>query len=100
MTLQIHRIPVISTGHLTQAVAEQLGRQGDDNPWCPCATWAYGYFLYLDDLESSLEPAPQCLLDIRNWLRGMEQQGLTDNSRWVRLDADADAADNLPFYNW
>lgn len=98
--VEIHRVPVISTGHLTYAVAQQLTRQGDDNPWCCCARWDYGYFLYLNDLESAPETPPQCLLDIRNWLQSMEQQGLVDNCHWVRLDRDADAADTLPYYDW
>lgn len=100
MTIEIHHIPVISTGHLTQEVAERLTQERNENPWCVCAEWEHGFFLYLDEPEAGTEECPQCLLDIRNWLRRMETTSVIDNCRWVRLDTDADAADTLPFYDW
>lgn len=100
MSLEIHKMPSISTGHLTKEVADILTAQGDGNPWCPCATWEYGYFLFLDEPEAGLAPVPQCLLDIRDWLRKQEAAGLLDNSRWVRLDGDSDSVDEIPTYNW
>ena len=93
--ITILRVPTISTGHLTEEVAAQLTNQGDKNPWCPCAEWDYGFFLYLEEPEARGEETPQCLLDIRDWLRA---EGFTDC--WVRLDCDADQVPNLPAYNW
>lgn len=100
MSLEIHKIPMISTAHLTKEVADVLTERRDGNPWCPCAAWEFGYFLFLDEPEAGRTPVPQCLLDIRDWLRKQEAAGLLDNSRWVRLDGDADAAENLPTYDW
>lgn len=100
MSLEIHKMPSISTGHLTKEVADILTAQRDGNPWCPCAAWEYGYFLFLDEPEASEAPVPQCLLDIRNWLRRQEKAGVVDNSHWVRLDGDGDTAETLPIYDW
>ncbi|CAD5377314.1 conserved hypothetical protein [Pseudomonas sp. OF001] len=86
------QVPVISTGHLDQATAERLTEQGDSNDWCPCAPWHYGYFLYLDAPD---EGAPQCLLDITDWL---QKHGFHDC--WVRLDCDTDPVEDLPHYDW
>lgn len=100
MSLEIHKIPCISTAHLTKEVAEQLEHERDDNPWCPCAAWPHGFFLFLDDLEVNDEEAPQCLVDIRDWLRNLECQSTVDNSRWVRLDCDAERVEGLAAYDW
>lgn len=100
MNLEVHTIPMVSTCHITKEVADTLTAKGDDNPWVCCAQWGYGYFLHLDDLESAPEPVPQCLLDIRDWRMKLECEGKLDNSRWVRLDCDADPADDLPTYDW
>ena len=94
--MEIHRIPVISTGHLDRNTPDMFTQQGDDNPWCPCAQFQYGYFLYLDDPDSS---PPPCLLDIRDWLRTQQAAGLITGG-WVRLDSDADTVPDLPTYNW
>lgn len=100
MSLEIHKMPSISTDHLTKEVADILTAQGDGNPWCPCAAWEYGYFLFLDEPEASETTVPQCLLDIRDWLRKQEFAGVLDNSRWVRLDGDCAAVEGLPVYDW
>lgn len=98
--LEIHPLPVISTGHLTKEVAERLDAEGDSNPWCPVATWEYGYFIFLDDLFAVLEEPPQCLVDIRNWRMELEKRGVVDNSRWLRLDGDGSRVEELPYYEW
>lgn len=100
MDVEIHTIPAISTAHLTKEVAERLTAEGNKNPWCPCAAWDYGYFLFLDELEASDGEVPQCLLDTRDWLRNLEDRGILGSSRWVRLDRDADTVDGLPTYDW
>lgn len=51
--------------------------------------------MYLDAIEDSGEDVPQCLLDIRYWLRA---EGHTDC--WVRLDSAAAKIEALPFYDW
>jgi len=92
MTIETQQIPVISTAHLTREVAEVLDEQGYKNPWCVCAAWKFGYFLYLDELG---EDAPQSLRAIHGWLT---KHGFTD--RWVCLDPDAPEVETLPTYEW
>lgn len=100
MDLEIHTIPVISTAHITEEVAKQLRR----NPYRWCAGTAfsdYGFFLFLDDPTPERgDTVPQCLLDILDWRMKLEREGKLDNSRWVRLDCDADPVDGLPTYDW
>lgn len=96
--LELHVVPVISTAHLTESVAKRLEQGG--HHWCPCASWPHGFFLFLDALEDRDEEVPQCLIDIRNWLRALENSRAIDNSRWVRLDSDGAYADGLPTYDW
>jgi len=100
MSLEIYKIPNISTAHLTEKVANVLTEKRNDNPWVPCMEWQHGFLLFLDDLESNEEEVPQCLVDIRNWRLNLEQEGVLDNSRWVRLDCDAAKVDGLATYDW
>lgn len=99
MSLEIHHLPVISTQHLTEEVAAQLTQAGKRS-WPPCASWANGFFIFLDDLESNDGQVAQCLIDIRNWMRGLEESGVINNARWIRLDGDADPVEGLPVYDW
>lgn len=100
MSLEVHAIPVISTAHITGQVAQQLQR----NPYRWCAGAAFsdnGFFLFLDEpCADPHDTVPQCLLDIRDWRMSLEREGKLDNSRWVRLDCDADTVDDLPTYDW
>jgi hypothetical protein len=98
--LEVHTIPIISTAHLTKVVAERLDQ--DASTWCCGANYqGCGYFLYLDEpCASDAETVPQCLLDIRDWRMRLEKEGMLDNSRWVRLDWDAEAVEGLPVYEW
>ncbi|MHC5194928.1 DUF5983 family protein [Pseudomonas frederiksbergensis] len=105
--MEIHSLPVISTAHLTEEVAALLTKEGNNNPWCPCASWEYGFFLHLDDLEARMSETvtiPQCLIDIRDWLRAKNLRSTcgdtTVRADWVRLDQSADAEEGLPAYDW
>lgn len=100
MSLEIHGIPVISTAHITREVASRLDSEHQN--WCACAVYRdVGFFLFLDELPSTEEdPVPQCLLDIRDWRMKLESEGKLDNSRWVRLDCDADTVEGLTTYDW
>ncbi|MCK1789002.1 hypothetical protein [Pseudomonas violetae] len=105
--MEIICLPVISTAHVTQEVAERLTNEGNNNPWCPGASWEHGFFLHLDELEarsSETVTIPQCLIDIRNWLRAQNLRSTNGvrsmRTDWVRLDQDADVAEGLPSYDW
>lgn len=91
--IEIHRMPVISTGHLTEEVAKQLTTDGGmKHRWCSCAPWTFGYFIHLDEPD---EDAPQCLKDIRAWMLKHSIRG-----GWVLLDQDAEQMEDLPTYDW
>lgn len=92
MSIAAITMPVISTGHLDEATADVFTQKRDRNPWCPCLDWQYGWVLYVDEVD---EDAPKCLHDLAAWL---QEHGFHDC--WVRLDMDADKADDLPFYEW
>lgn len=105
--MEIHSLPVISTNHLTQEVSDTLTKDGNNNPWCACASWENGFFLHLDDLEAAVcegDSTPQCLFDIRDWLRAKNLVCTHGDHKfrgdWVRLDRDADPVDDLPTYDW
>ncbi|MGE8063935.1 hypothetical protein [Pseudomonas sp. NPDC089569] len=105
--MEIHSLPVISTAHVTQEVADRLTKEGNNNPWCPCASWEHGFFLHLDELEareSDDVTIPQCLIDIRDWLRAKDLRNTcgdsTTRADWVRLDQDCDTVEGLPTYDW
>lgn len=105
--MEIHSVPVISTNHLTKEAAERLSAAGNKNPWCVCASWEHGLFLHLDDLEAATteeDPVPQCLYDIRDWMRSKNLICTSGNTTfrgdWVRLDGDADTEEDLRSYDW
>lgn len=99
MKIETHKIPVISTAHITQEVAARLDK--DDCPWVALAVYQdCGYFLYLDEPSDLDEPVPKCLMDIRDWRRKLEREGVLDNSCWVRLDCDAEKVNGLTSYPW
>lgn len=100
--MELHTIAVISTSHLSQDVARILTAQGNNNPWVSCSSWEHGFFLHLEELEQS---TPQCLIDIRNWLRSKElpcsdSGGQKWFGTWIRLDGDAEPESDLPRYDW
>jgi hypothetical protein len=87
----------ISTAHFSLATKTLLEERGDNNPWCHCAVYAYGFCMSVpseavEDDEAS-EPVPQDLRAVWDWAR---ECGLG----WVRLDSDANIIDELPEYNW
>jgi hypothetical protein len=105
--MEIHSLPVISTSHITQEVAERLTKEGNNNSWCVCASWENGFFLHLDDLEAAVcqdDSTPQCLFDIRDWLRTKNLICTDGDHRfrgdWVRLDSDGAVQEDLPSYDW
>lgn len=105
LPMEIHSLPVISTQHLTPEVASLLSKLGNHNDWCPCAAWPSGYFLSLDDLEARENEPPQCLVDLRDWLKSknltdVDSTGCRSTSCWLRLDSDGEVQPDLPVYEW
>lgn len=90
----VYRIPEISTVHIPMEVAAALDSEHQE--WCACAVYRdVGFFLYLNDELGKHDNAPQCLIDIRDWL---QLRGYTDC--WIRLDCDGEIVDDLPAYDW
>jgi len=89
--IEIMAIPVISTAHLDEATGKSLTEDGDQSDWVTCAPYEHGFFIYA---EQPSEHAPACLHDLANWLKSRCLGG------WVRLEADADVAADLPSYEW
>lgn len=105
--MELHALPVINTSHLTKDVFDRLTDDGNNNPWCSCSAWAHGFFLRIDELEehpADSKPTPQCLIDIRDWLRAQNLHESDGKKRvvseWVRLDNYATTADGLTSYRW
>jgi len=88
------KIPVLSTGHLDADTVKVLSEQGKNNPWCICAEFDYGYFLWIGDISEPVSPAPNCLHAIKAWMEKNFGGG------WVCLDSDGDVIDGLEFYEW
>ncbi|WP_442447075.1 DUF5983 family protein [Pseudomonas sp. NCHU5208] len=103
--MEILSLPVISTQHLTAGVADQLSKLGNNNTWCPCAAWPNGFFICLDDLEGRVNAPPQCLVDLRDWLKAknltdVDSTGQRSRSCWLRLDSDGEVQPDIPVYEW
>lgn len=97
--VELMTLPVISTAHLTKEVAERLSAEGDKNPWCPCASWEYGFFIFLGGVsDEDAKDLPQCLQDIRGWL--IKQGDEEEPAGWLRLDSIAEEVEGLPTYDW
>lgn len=103
--MELHTLPVISTGHLTPEVVRILVAQGNDNPWVRCATWADGFFIDVAKIDSVLSlgaNVPQCLLDIKQWVSDQDLpctgEGSSWQGNWVRLDRDGEVQVGLPTY--
>lgn len=100
--MELHTLPLISTSHITPEVAHTLSVLREKNPWAAGAMWEFGFFLHLDDLP---EGTPQCLIDIRDWLRSKNLpcwSGPTrvGSSPWIRIDRDGPEEVGLPIYDW
>lgn len=89
-------LPVISTGHLTEEVAEALSKvlPGEDFYGYYCAVTGHGGFVHFGDLEADERGnLPACLRDVAEWAEREEFE-------WVRFDSDGDRIEGLPYYEW
>lgn len=88
-------IPVLWTGHITEATNDRLSSDGGKNPWGHCAKYEFGYFLAVpasDTFTDAAQP-PTDLQAIWTWARHR-------NIQWVRVDQAGDVIDGLPTYDW
>ena len=91
MKIETNLIPVISTAHITERVAQSIAEDGDGNEWgVPAAAYQHGFFLLS---VADVEGYPPCLEGVAHWAAG---QGFS----MVRFDCDAPIVDGLVVYNW
>lgn len=91
----VMQVPVISTGHFTEAAAAELSDTlpGEAFHDAPCMVGSHGGMIYCADVENLPESAPQCVRDVLEW-------GKREGYEWLRLDADGDTIAGLPEYAW
>nr|WP_019367524.1 hypothetical protein [Pseudomonas luteola] len=92
-SLDIISMPVISNHHLDDVTASRLLSEGDNNPWCLCATYQTGMILELGDVDLEKE-IPRCLIDLRHWLQDR------NFPMWVMLEPAGVVHPDLPLYDW
>ncbi len=101
MTDWVMHIPVITTAHLTQEVAQALAEvlPGEDFYGLYCAVTAHGGFVAFGELgPMDLLELPKCLADVARWAR---RTGTPEECwEWVRFDADGDQIGELTVYEW
>lgn len=89
-------LPVISEGHLTEDVHEELTETlpGEDFYGCLCMMGGEaGALVRCDDLELLPSDTPACLRNALEWAKG-------EGFEWVRFDTDGDVIPGLELFEW
>ncbi|CAB3754531.1 hypothetical protein [Paraburkholderia humisilvae] len=91
--------PRIATNHITRETLDLLEGQGDNNPWCYCGSYEFGFFLSVPS-DGSVEtfasqgcPVPADLQALWAWATARGFQ-------WIQLDADGSDVEGLTAYDW
>lgn len=89
----IMQAPVISTGHITKELNEELGQYSRVNaPWGQeVVDIEGGWLLYVGANEAT--DVPEVLAPLFAWTASLGYE-------WLRLDQDGDVIAGLPTYNW
>lgn len=93
-TLTIHRLVVISTGHLTTATTKMLEEKpNSDWPFAGGRYADYGWFVYAHDEDAGADDhrIPQDLFSIMTLAR-------RHGAGYVLLDCDGDRIEALPWF--
>ena len=85
----IERMPVLSTAHISKKESENL-----PGPLAG-ASWEYGWFLYVADLDKRDCPAANWP-GVANIMEAARRWGVD----WVRLDCDGPVCEGLPTFDW
>lgn len=92
--IDVMKVPVLSTGHISVATRQRFESEGDANPWCHVAGFEYGYFISIPtEWEHAVPPVPA---DLQALFRWASQRGFA----WVRLDSDGEVVAGLPSFSW
>ena len=98
---EVQRVPVISTGHITEATAQVLSKLAlrnasyDDYAGPRVAAYPEGFWLYVPD-DWSDQFTSDDLRAIFGWFDTLDLGG----DRWLRLDRDGPVIPALPTYDW
>jgi hypothetical protein len=90
---QIDKVPLLSTGHLTENTYDRLQEtEGEELGISIVARYDEGCFVYVGD-DNVDETTPEDLAAVFAWAK---EQGFY----WVRIDRDGDTVEGLQTYEW
>lgn len=93
-TLEIRKVLVCSTAHVTEATSKWLD---SDDCQIACYKYEYGWFL---PILVGLDPWADMPGKIPDELRGLYATAIKNECSMVQLDCDADEIDGLPTWEW
>jgi len=99
MSMEITKMLVLSTNHVTQETDEMFSEALRDGVSFPVGLYAkghYGWFLNVSEDPHNVEEHPWMTPDLYKVLRFARDQ----DCDWVMLDRDGDIIDELPSYAW
>lgn len=97
--MEITKMLVLSTGHLTGATASYLDsvlELDEDFPVTLCAKGEVGWFVNVPSEIESVSGHHQMPRDLLGVIRFAREQGCD----WIMFDRDVTSLDNLPSYSW
>lgn len=95
-TLEVRRVVVISTSHVSRATATMLDQTPPPEWPCVGGNYAdYGWFIYAhdDNCGAGDQRIPDDLFDVMTWARA---KGFAN----ILLDRDGDEVDDLKTFEW
>lgn len=96
MSLEIHKMLVLSTAHVMSSTADELEFGETKADWKPAFTREEGWVFYVPGAsadDSRYNDAPN---DIRMLIEFARDQGV----QWLMFDSDGPTVDNLEVYEW
>jgi hypothetical protein len=96
--LEIHKMLVLSTSHVSQTTADLLPRNhidmisGDHQDWWPTFSREEGWVFYVGELKS-YKDAPSDLFFVVKY-------AMSHGCVWLMFDRDGETVDNLKTYEW
>lgn len=101
MNLEIAKILVVSTGHISQDEVELWNDNqgvGDDAQWTPSWSRDWGWMLYLGN-EKNRDDYNN-FEGISEGLHGVIETARLADCTWIMFDSDGPTIDKIPTYDW
>ena len=95
--LEINREVVFSTAHITEKDSVQLHNDEDGTGLITTYDFEYGYRIYLD--KDAYNTIQECV-EYSKAFKNLYKIALRYDCKWMVLDCDCKALDNLPTFNW